>query len=69
MVFVAVHAYKQTDQDFLAADNNQNRDAGSTASIAVLVGDRFVVTNVGGFPSCHLQGRGWSVKPNALKIN
>jgi protein phosphatase 1L len=47
MVFVAVDAYKQTDQNFLAADNNQNRDAGSTASTAVLVGDRLVVANVG----------------------
>ncbi|XP_078157247.1 putative protein phosphatase 2C 45 [Carex rostrata] len=40
-------AYKQTDQDFLAADNSQNRDAGSTASTAVLVGNRLVVANVG----------------------
>eukprot|EP01018_Ginkgo_biloba_P006666 Gb_37114 [translate_table: standard] len=40
-------AYKQTDSDFLKAENNQHRDAGSTASTAVLVGDRLLVANVG----------------------
>ncbi|KAJ3676874.1 hypothetical protein LUZ60_002598 [Juncus effusus] len=40
-------AYKQTDSEFLASDNSQNRDAGSTASTAVLVGNRLVVANVG----------------------
>uniref|UniRef100_A0A0D6QVG3 protein-serine/threonine phosphatase n=1 Tax=Araucaria cunninghamii TaxID=56994 RepID=A0A0D6QVG3_ARACU len=40
-------AYKQTDSDFLKAENNQNRDAGSTASTAVLVGNRLLVANVG----------------------
>eukprot|EP01018_Ginkgo_biloba_P030334 Gb_26830 [translate_table: standard] len=40
-------AYKQTDTDFLNAENNQHRDAGSTASTAVLVGDRLLVANVG----------------------
>lgn len=47
MAFVTADAYKQTDQDFLAADNSQNRDAGSTASTAMLVGNRLVVANVG----------------------
>ncbi|KAF3777114.1 putative protein phosphatase 2C 59 [Nymphaea thermarum] len=40
-------AYNQTDSDFLKSENSQNRDAGSTASTAVLVGDRLLVANVG----------------------
>jgi len=39
--------YKQTDQEYLKAENNQHRDAGSTASTAVLVGERLLVANVG----------------------
>jgi protein phosphatase 1L len=39
--------YKQTDQEYLRAENNQHRDAGSTASTAVLVGERLLVANVG----------------------
>ncbi|KAK8553629.1 hypothetical protein V6N13_062426 [Hibiscus sabdariffa] len=40
-------AYNHTDSEFLKSENNQNRDAGSTASTAVLVGDRLLVANVG----------------------
>ncbi|XP_021900113.1 probable protein phosphatase 2C 59 isoform X1 [Carica papaya] len=40
-------AYNHTDSEFLKLENNQNRDAGSTASTAVLVGDRLLVANVG----------------------
>ncbi|RVW70868.1 putative protein phosphatase 2C 59 [Vitis vinifera] len=40
-------AYKHTDSEFLKSENNQNRDAGSTASTAILVGDRLLVANVG----------------------
>ncbi|KAK9097824.1 hypothetical protein Syun_024869 [Stephania yunnanensis] len=40
-------AYKQTDSEFLKLENNFNRDAGSTASTAILVGDRLLVANVG----------------------
>ncbi|CAM8970439.1 unnamed protein product [Rhodiola kirilowii] len=40
-------AYNNTDSAFLDSDKNQNRDAGSTASTAVLVGDRLLVANVG----------------------
>jgi protein phosphatase 1L len=40
-------AYKQTDQDYLKAENGNQRDAGSTASTAVLVGERLLVANVG----------------------
>jgi protein phosphatase 1L len=39
--------YKQTDLEYLKSENNQHRDAGSTASTAVLVGDRLLVANVG----------------------
>ncbi|KAL7583675.1 probable protein phosphatase 2C 59 [Lactuca sativa] len=40
-------AYSHTDTEFLKSENNQNRDAGSTASTAILVGDRLLVANVG----------------------
>ncbi|ERN07416.1 hypothetical protein AMTRI_Chr12g241640 [Amborella trichopoda] len=40
-------AYNHTDSEFLKIDDNYQRDAGSTASTAVLVGDRLVVANVG----------------------
>uniref|UniRef100_A0A7C9CRZ3 protein-serine/threonine phosphatase n=1 Tax=Opuntia streptacantha TaxID=393608 RepID=A0A7C9CRZ3_OPUST len=40
-------AYSRTDSEFLKSDHSQNRDAGSTASTAILVGDRLLVANVG----------------------
>ncbi|KAJ7561555.1 hypothetical protein O6H91_03G045200 [Diphasiastrum complanatum] len=40
-------AYKQTDSDYLKTEHNQYRDAGSTASTAVLVGERLLVANLG----------------------
>ncbi|KAJ4763644.1 Protein phosphatase 2C [Rhynchospora pubera] len=40
-------AYNHTDSEFLKCENGQNRDAGSTASTAVLVGNRLLVANVG----------------------
>ncbi|XP_073055444.1 probable protein phosphatase 2C 59 isoform X3 [Primulina eburnea] len=40
-------AYCHTDSEFLKSEKNQNRDAGSTASTAILVGDRLLVANVG----------------------
>ncbi|OAY67078.1 putative protein phosphatase 2C 59 [Ananas comosus] len=40
-------AYNLTDTEFLNTENSQNRDAGSTASTAILVGDRLLVANVG----------------------
>ncbi|KAK8968645.1 putative protein phosphatase 2C 59 [Platanthera guangdongensis] len=40
-------AYNHTDTEFLRSEKNQNRDAGSTASTAVLFGDRLLVANVG----------------------
>lgn len=43
----AAETYNMTDQEYLKADHNQHRDAGSTASTAVLVGDRLLVANVG----------------------
>ncbi|KAL2897525.1 putative protein phosphatase 2C 59 [Bienertia sinuspersici] len=39
--------YSHTDSEFLKSENSQNRDAGSTASTAILVGDRLLVANVG----------------------
>ncbi|TKY74823.1 phosphatase 2C 59 [Spatholobus suberectus] len=40
-------AYNHTDSEFLKSENSHNRDAGSTASTAILVGDRLLVANVG----------------------
>ncbi|WVZ20055.1 hypothetical protein V8G54_007377, partial [Vigna mungo] len=40
-------AYNHTDSEFLKSEKNQNKDAGSTASTAILVGDRLLVANVG----------------------
>ncbi|KAJ7531731.1 hypothetical protein O6H91_14G056400 [Diphasiastrum complanatum] len=43
-----VDVYRQTDSDYLkSAENHRHRDAGSTASTAVLVGDRLLVANLG----------------------
>ncbi|KAK3152147.1 hypothetical protein QOZ80_2BG0155040 [Eleusine coracana subsp. coracana] len=39
--------YTHTDSEFLKADSSQTRDAGSTASTAIVVGDRLIVANVG----------------------
>ncbi|GJW10824.1 probable protein phosphatase 2C 11, partial [Tanacetum coccineum] len=39
--------FKQTDVDYLSGENPQQRDAGSTASTAVMFGDRILVANVG----------------------
>ncbi|KAG0475618.1 hypothetical protein HPP92_015304 [Vanilla planifolia] len=36
----AAETYNHTDSEFLRSENSQNRDAGSTASTAILVGDR-----------------------------
>ncbi|CAA7023259.1 unnamed protein product [Microthlaspi erraticum] len=40
-------AYNHTDSELLKSENSQTRDAGSTASTAILVGDRLLVANVG----------------------
>ncbi|KAA8538336.1 hypothetical protein F0562_027841 [Nyssa sinensis] len=42
-----VEAFKQTDADYLNQEKGQQKDAGSTASTAVLLGDRLLVANVG----------------------
>ncbi|MCO5581152.1 hypothetical protein L7F22_035030 [Adiantum nelumboides] len=42
-----VESYQQTDSEFLQEETNQKHDAGSTASTAILVGDRLLVANVG----------------------
>ena len=43
----AAETYNLTDSEFLKADSSQTRDAGSTASTAIIVGDRLLVANVG----------------------
>ncbi|KAL9243678.1 hypothetical protein vseg_017536 [Gypsophila vaccaria] len=42
-----VEAFKQTDADYLSEEKGQQKSAGSTASTALLVGDRLLVANVG----------------------
>jgi len=42
-----VEAFRQTDADYLNEEKGQQKDAGSTASTAVLLGDRLLVANVG----------------------
>lgn len=44
---IAVEAFKQTDTDYLDEEKGQQKDAGSTASTAVLVHDKIFVANVG----------------------
>ncbi|ONK70025.1 uncharacterized protein A4U43_C05F29460 [Asparagus officinalis] len=39
--------YIRTDTDFLQAENNSQRDDGSTASTAIMIGNRLYVANVG----------------------
>ncbi|XP_071691546.1 probable protein phosphatase 2C 59 [Rutidosis leptorrhynchoides] len=40
-------SYSHTDSEFLKTEIDQTRDAGSTASTAILVGNRLLVANVG----------------------
>lgn len=42
-----VETYQQTDSNFLEAEISQQNEAGTTASTAILVGDRLLVANVG----------------------
>ncbi|WCJ43452.1 Protein phosphatase 2C family protein [Euphorbia peplus] len=42
-----VESFRQTDADYLNEEKSQQKDAGSTASTAVLLGDRLLVANVG----------------------
>jgi len=46
-LLIAVEAFKQTDVNYLSEEKGQQKDAGSTASTALLVGDRLFVANVG----------------------
>lgn len=47
MIWTAVESFRRTDADYLNEEKTQQKDAGSTASAAVLVGDRLLVANVG----------------------
>ncbi|ESR47578.1 putative protein phosphatase 2C 11 [Citrus sinensis] len=42
-----VEVFKKTDENYLSEEKGQHKDAGSTASTAVLLGDRLLVANVG----------------------
>lgn len=39
--------FKQTDEEYLTEERGQPKNAGSTASTALLVGDKLIVANVG----------------------
>lgn len=45
--FIAVEVFRQTDADYLNEEKGQKKDAGSTASTAVVVGNKLLVANVG----------------------
>ncbi|EFJ17647.1 hypothetical protein SELMODRAFT_146683 [Selaginella moellendorffii] len=45
--FAIADTYKQTDDDYLKDEKDQFRDAGTTASTALLVGNQLIVANVG----------------------
>ena len=45
--FYPADAYNHTDSELLKSEDSHNRDAGSTASSAILLGDRLLVANVG----------------------
>lgn len=47
MSLVADEAFRQTDTDYLNEENSQLKNAGSTASTAILLHDRLFVANVG----------------------
>ncbi|KAL0797241.1 hypothetical protein Bca101_068618 [Brassica carinata] len=42
-----VQVFKQTDEEYLVEERGQPKNAGSTASTALLVGDKLIVANVG----------------------
>lgn len=44
---IAVEAFRQTDTEYFNEEKGQQKDAGSTASTAVLVRDKIFVANVG----------------------
>lgn len=44
---VAVESFKQTDEEYLIEEIGQAKNAGSTASTALLIGDKLIVANVG----------------------
>uniref|UniRef100_A0A1J3IP27 protein-serine/threonine phosphatase n=1 Tax=Noccaea caerulescens TaxID=107243 RepID=A0A1J3IP27_NOCCA len=42
-----VEGFKQTDEEYLIEERGQPKNAGSTASTALLIGDKLIVANVG----------------------
>ncbi|KAL0327628.1 UNVERIFIED_CONTAM: putative protein phosphatase 2C 10 [Sesamum angustifolium] len=47
VVVLSVDTFSHTDSEFLKNESNQNKDAGSTASTAILLGDRLLVAMLG----------------------
>lgn len=47
ILLIVVEVFRQTDADYLSEEKGHQKDAGSTASTALLLGDRLVVANVG----------------------
>ena len=46
-LFITVEAFRKTDSDYLNEEKGHQKGAGSTATTALLVGDRVLVANVG----------------------
>ena len=46
-MFITVEALRKTDTDYLNEEKGHKKNAGSTATTALLVGDRLLVPNVG----------------------
>lgn len=46
-IVTAVEVFRETDADYLNEEKGQLKEAGSTASTALLLGDRLFVANVG----------------------
>ena len=45
--YLAVETYQLIDSEYLRVEKGKYKDAGSTATAAILVGDRLLVANVG----------------------
>jgi serine/threonine protein phosphatase PrpC len=60
--------YTSTDSELLKAETSHNRDAGSTASTAILVGDRLLVANVGDSRAVICRGGDGKIKNISIHV-
>lgn len=64
----AAETYTSTDSELLKAETSHNRDAGSTASTAILVGDRLLVANVGDSRAVICRGGDGKIKNISIHV-